>query len=62
MALGNYTSKIRLGAIGRQAIADGQVQAAEPGTIEENVRMLPIPPGGHQGAFVRQRAARRTSH
>jgi hypothetical protein len=41
-AVGDYTSKIGSGAIGRGEIADGQVQAAELGTVEAKEKALAV--------------------
>jgi hypothetical protein len=47
-AAGDYTSKIGSGAIGRGEIADGQVQAAELGEIEERFAFVTLSPGAQQ--------------
>jgi hypothetical protein len=51
--LGNFTSKVGAGAIGRDEIADGQVQAAELGQITR--RMISVPLGaGKSTALLAQ--------
>ena len=44
-ALGDYTSKIGTGAIGRGEIADGQVHASELGAITKRVNSETVAPG-----------------
>jgi hypothetical protein len=47
-ALGNFTTKVGPGAIGREEIADGQVDAKELGSVTAASNYIYVPPGEHR--------------